>query len=48
MVLQVGMDDMDRLDQLLLMATYGAGTTIGLILAYSRYDESEADEIGLI
>ena len=48
MALQVGMDDMDGLDQQMLMAAYGAGTTIGLILPYSRYHESEADEIGLI
>ena len=48
MALQVGLDDMDRLDQQMLMVAYGAGTTISLILPYSRYHESEADEIGLI
>jgi predicted Zn-dependent protease len=46
--LQVGLDDMDRLDEQLLMAAYGAGTTISFILPYSRHHESEADEIGLI
>lgn len=46
--LQVGTDDMDRLDQQMLMAAYGAGTTISLRLPYSRYHESEADEIGLM
>ena len=30
------------------MAAYGAGATIGVMLPYSRYHESEADEIGLI
>ncbi len=48
MALQVGLDDLDRLDQQMLMVAYGAGTTISLILPYSRYHESEADEIGLI
>ena len=46
--LQEGLDDMDRLDQEMLMVAYGAGTSISLILPYSRYHESEADEIGLI
>ena len=48
MALHVGMEDIDSLDQQLLMAAYGAGTTFGLILPYSRKHESEADEIGLI
>ncbi|OHE80547.1 MAG: hypothetical protein A3G75_16240 [Verrucomicrobia bacterium RIFCSPLOWO2_12_FULL_64_8] len=30
------------------LAAYGAGATLGVILPYSRFDESEADEIGLI
>lgn len=48
MALQVGMEDIDSFDQQMLMAAYGASTTIGLILPYSRKHESEADEIGLI
>lgn len=46
--LQLSTDKMDRRDQQLLMAAYGAGATVGLILPYSRLHESEADEIGLI
>ena len=48
MALQLGMDDADSLDQQMLMAAYGAGTSVGLILPFSRKHESEADEIGLI
>ena len=48
MALQVGMEDIDSFDQQMLMAAYGASTTIGLILPHSRKNESEADEIGLI
>ena len=29
------------------LVAYGAGATLGVILPYSRFDESEADEIGL-
>lgn len=32
----------------LWLATYGAGTTIGLLLPFSRSQESEADRLGLI
>ena len=48
MALQLGVDDADSLDQQMLMAAYGAGTSVGLILPFSRKHESEADEIGLI
>ncbi|MFU8849209.1 MAG: M48 family metallopeptidase [Opitutales bacterium] len=50
LVLQVGMSqsDLNRGEQQLLMAAYGAGATLGVILPYSRLHESEADEIGLI
>lgn len=34
--------------QQLLMAAYGAGATVGLLLPYSRLHESEADRLGLI
>lgn len=49
-VLQVGAhaSDMGSSERQLLMATYGAGATVGVILPYSRYHESEADEIGLL
>jgi metalloendopeptidase OMA1, mitochondrial len=30
------------------LAAYGAGATVGLVLPYSRLNENEADEIGLI
>ncbi|MGJ8649624.1 MAG: M48 family metallopeptidase [Opitutaceae bacterium] len=48
LALQFGTSDMDSGDRQLLMAAYGAGTTVGVLLPYSRYHESEADEIGLI
>ncbi|HAV13535.1 MAG TPA: hypothetical protein DCX06_08625 [Opitutae bacterium] len=48
LALQFGTSDMDSGDRQLLMAAYGAGTTVGVILPYSRYHESEADEIGLL
>jgi predicted Zn-dependent protease len=48
LALQFGTSDMDDGDRQLLMAAYGAGTTVGVILPYSRYHESEADEIGLL
>ncbi|MFQ3225650.1 MAG: putative Zn-dependent protease [Lentimonas sp.] len=40
--------DMDSGERALLLAAFGAGTSFGVILPYSRYHESEADEIGLI
>lgn len=46
--LQLGLGDMDRSERELIMAAYGAGATLGVTLPYSRYHESEADEIGLI
>ncbi len=48
LALQIGTSDMDSSDRQLLLAAYGAGATVGVILPYSRYHESEADEIGLI
>lgn len=41
-------DKLSSGEQQLLMAAYGAGTTIGIMLPYSRHHESEADEIGLL
>lgn len=46
--LHFGTRDMSSSDRQLLMAAYGAGATLGIILPYSRHHESEADEIGLI
>jgi len=48
LALQFGTSDMDSSDQQMIMAAYGVGTTLGVMLPYSRYHESEADEIGLI
>lgn len=48
LALQFGTRDMDSGDRQLLMAAYGAGATIGVMLPYSRYHENEADEIGLL
>lgn len=48
LALQIGTSEMDSLDRNLLLAAYGAGATYGVILPYSRFHESEADEIGLI
>lgn len=50
LVLQIGANqsDLSRSEKQLLMAAYGAGATLGVMLPYSRYHESEADEIGLI
>lgn len=50
LALQIGTSnsDMSQSDRQLLMAAYGAGATLGVILPFSRYHESEADEIGLI
>jgi predicted Zn-dependent protease len=48
LALQLGTSDIDSSDRQMIMAAYGAGTTLGIMLPYSRYHESEADEIGLI
>ena len=47
LALQLGTGDMESVDRRLLLAAYGAGTTVGVILPYSRYHENEADQIGL-
>lgn len=44
----LGTRDMSSSERQLIMAAYGAGATLGVMLPYSRYHESEADEIGLI
>lgn len=48
MALQFGTSDMDSSQQKMIMAAFGAGASYGVMLPYSRYHESEADEIGLI
>lgn len=48
MALQMGTEDMDPSDRRLLMAAYGATATAGVLLPFSRFHESEADEIGLM
>ncbi|MGB0744945.1 MAG: M48 family metallopeptidase [Opitutales bacterium] len=40
--------DLTSEQRALLLAAYGAGATLGVILPYSRLHEAEADEIGLI
>jgi len=46
--LGLGTKDMDEDKRQLLMMAYGAGTTLGVLLPYSRFHESEADKIGLL
>lgn len=46
--LQLGTREMDSSQRQMIMAAYGAGATIGVMLPYSRFHESEADEIGLL
>jgi predicted Zn-dependent protease len=45
--LQVGIRNMDPRAQGVVMAAYGAGSTIGVLLPYSREQEKESDEIGI-
>ena len=46
--LSVALKDQPDQTQALFMTAYGAGATLGVILPYSRLQESEADQIGLI
>lgn len=48
LALQIGTRNMDAGERQLLMAAYGAGATLGVLMPYSRYHESEADQIGLL
>jgi len=48
MALAVALSQKPQQTQTLFMTAYGAGTTVGLLLPYSRLEESEADHIGLI
>ncbi|MBL4574867.1 MAG: M48 family metallopeptidase [Opitutaceae bacterium] len=46
--LAVAMDDEDSGTRNAAMAAYGVGATLGIMLPYSRLNESEADQIGII
>lgn len=46
--LQVALKDKPAQTQNIFMAAYGAGSTVGVLLPYSRLQESEADRLGLI
>jgi predicted Zn-dependent protease len=47
-VAAVGTKDMDDDDRALILAAYGVGTQVGLMLPYSRSHESQADRLGLM
>lgn len=46
--LSVALADQPETTQNLFLTAYGVGTTLGVILPYSRTHESEADRLGLI
>jgi predicted Zn-dependent protease len=48
MALSVALSSQPQMTQELAMAAFGAGTSIGVLLPYSRLQESEADHIGLV
>ena len=48
LALNYGTDNMDSTERQLIMIAYGATTTLGALLPYSRLHETEADEIGLL
>jgi predicted Zn-dependent protease len=48
MALSVAVSSQPQMTQELAMAAFGAGASIGVLLPYSRLQESEADHIGLI
>jgi len=45
--LGVALDDKDSAERNAWLAAYGAGATFGVLMPFSRANESEADEIGL-
>lgn len=45
--LDIALKDKDSGERNAWLAAYGAGATVGVMLPFSRLDESEADEIGL-
>lgn len=44
----VGTADMDSDDRALILAAYGVGTQVGIMLPYSRSHETQADQMGLM
>lgn len=48
LLLGIGTRDMDAEQQAMILAAYGAGASLGIILPYSRLHECEADEIGIM
>ncbi len=46
--LSVALSDQPKKTQALWLTAFGAGTTVGLLLPYSRLQEKEADRLGLI
>jgi predicted Zn-dependent protease len=48
MALGAALSSKPQQTQQLFMAAYGVGAQVGILLPYSRLQESEADEIGLI
>lgn len=47
-VIDTALANQDESTRKLALAAYGAGTTVGVLLPFSRLNESEADEIGLV
>lgn len=47
LALALGTRNMDRTDREIFLAAFGAGSTIGFLLPFSRHHEAEADEMGL-
>lgn len=48
LAIQYGTQSLPTLERHGLLAAYGAGSSLGILLPYSRQHESEADKIGLI
>jgi predicted Zn-dependent protease len=46
--IQYGTKSLTNQERDMLLLAYGAGTTVGLLLPYSRLHETEADKIGLL
>jgi predicted Zn-dependent protease len=44
----VGTQDMDSGDRNAVLAAYGIGTQVGILLPYSRHHESQSDRLGLM
>ncbi|MEX0326052.1 MAG: M48 family metallopeptidase [Puniceicoccaceae bacterium] len=44
----VATDDMDSSDRNMILAAYGIGSQVGVILPYSRHHEAQSDRLGLM